>query len=526
MKKTIPIFFWLLITFISLKSQPNIPRYENPELSFKYTIVIGSMLRLENAEKLLQLAIQNGYESFIAPVNVRNKQFHRVCVGSYESFEETKKELTKIRREFKISNAWIWHSPRITEKITQDKQENKTQPYTTDKKITPREQKHPLKTDVKTNENMPAPPKPTEKVQEVIPTPPPTKEIPAKKEKDSDENLKQAIRDLEKQISSFDKSVQNGDQVLLKQIPSSNSQLDKSIKDAKLELEKYLNEVKLLSYQAKMVLNEPSLDVLKKYQNDLSKLQIEIDTRIKNTSKLIANAEKEIAKIKEEQRKDSLKKLSQNTSTKDQKQQQAKDTIKITKTTPQTTNDQPITDKLLEEFGKEFLQFINNLRNYEYTKANSFIHPDFHFYVIYNEESKPSVREFNSFEKFFAVFSAFTNKGSALDFSSDLEKISKKNPTIAPYPIYDCQTRKYNQSGLIISKAKPTDVNLVNAVKQYYRTFNQEVLPEIIDRVQNAENNIKVSVIDTDCFFIEGFYFGYINSRWYLIALDLKFRCR
>jgi len=201
---------------------------------------------------------------------------------------------------------------------------------------------------------------------------------------------------------------------------------------------------------------------------------------------------------------------------------------KTTETTTSTELSPPIfiTDSLLIELSKVLPKFLSHIRNYQYVEANKYIHPDLHFYVIYNEESKPSVREFNSFEKFFAVFSAFTGKGTILDFSNDINQIINKTPIIKPYPKYDCESYKYNQKGLIVSNAKATDINLLNAVRIYYHSFNQDLLPEISEKVSKVESRIQASVIDTDASFIEGLYFGYINGRWYLLVLDIKFRCR
>ena len=101
MKSYVLIGLFLILSFVVLSSQPNVPRFENPQIDFKYTVVIGSMQKLENAEKLQRLAIENGYESFLAPVNIRNKQHYRVCVGLMQDFSESKKQLSVIKKSWK-----------------------------------------------------------------------------------------------------------------------------------------------------------------------------------------------------------------------------------------------------------------------------------------------------------------------------------------------------------------------------------------------------------------------------------------
>ncbi|MGB9702205.1 MAG: cell envelope integrity protein TolA, partial [Candidatus Kapaibacteriota bacterium] len=184
-------------------------------------------------------------------------------------------------------------------------------------------------------------------------------------------------------------------------------------------------------------------------------------------------------------------------------------------------------DSVKKEFVATFKNFIEALRNYDYAKANQFIHPTFHFYVTYNIESLPSVREFNNFEKFFAVFSAFTSKGTSYDFSVDLENMIKKNNfKFDGMPTYNCEKHMYMPTGIIVSEINGSVSKLIEDTRKYYKSMNAEFLPVIEERLQNAENSIQVAVVDSDNRFIESLYFGKIENKWYLIVMDLKIKCK
>ena len=430
MKSYVLIGLLLILSFAILSSQPNVPRFENPHIEFKYTVVIGSMQKLENAEKLQKLAIENGYESFIAPVNVRNKQHYRVCVGSMQSFSESKKQLSIIKKDLNIANAWIWQAPQVTEMVKPETSKIE-QPKQEVAKSTPTAPKEPIQ-------------KP--EMKKIEPPSTPTAEITRPDTKSNNEVAQSTPPKNDIPVTT--PTIPNKSEPT-KVAEQNKNQSKKSNKQ---------NQDKNIAQQKQETTNEP-----------------------KQTEQQIS---KELA--------------------------------------PPVF----ISDTILANLAKTFPQLLTNVRNYEYSQANKYIHPDLHFYVIYNEESKPSVREFNSFEKFFGVFSAFTGKGTSFDFSNDIEQMLKKPPVIKPYPIYDCNTHKYNQKGLITSTAGANNVNLLNSVRVYYRSFNQELLPEISEKVGKVESRIQAAVIDTESSFIEGMYFGYIDGKWYLLVLDIKFRCR
>ena len=446
----------LVIFYNYLISQPNIPRYENPQIEFKYTVVIGSMLKLENAERLHRLAIEKGYECFIAPVNIRNKQHYRVCVGLYQEFSKSKEQLKIIKNDFKIRNAWIWQAPQITEMKKQEPKKVEQQQNFT--KVEPQKV---------------ADRKPESEMKKIVP---PTQSSSEVTKPQAQTNLPDKEKDIPLTVPT----------------PPTKPQTPKVAEQPKTEPKPETPKV------AEQPKTEPKPETSKVSQKpDKSATQVKTTQKNKPTDSKIAKSEKETTAPKPE-------------------------TITPKELTPPIL----ITDSLLQELSKAFTKFVTSVRNYEYAEANKFIHPELHFYVIYNEESKPSVREFNSLEKFFAVFSAFTGKGTTLDFSNDINQILNKKPIIMPYPTYDCSTHKYNQKGLIVSTAKASDINLLNAVRTYYRSFNQDLLPEIAEKVSRVESRIQASVIDTDGSFIEGMYFGYINEKWYLLVLDIKFRCR
>ncbi len=467
MKSYVLIGLLFISSFAILISQPNVPRYENPQIDFKYTVVIGSMLRLENAEKLQKLAIENGYESFIAPVNVKNKQHYRVCVGLIPNFSESKKQLSIIKKDLKISNAWIWQAPQVTEMV-------KSEP----KKIEQPKQEAIHKTPTSPKETIQKP-----EMKKIEPPPSVAKTELSKPETKSN-------------LDEVQTTMPKSDIPVTTPTPPQTSPSPKVTEQPKSEPK---TETQKVTEQPK---SEPKTETQKVAEQPKSEPKTE--------TQKVADKKKTQPKITQQPKQEPIK-----------EQKNAEE---------QVPNELPppvfISDTLLMDLTKVLPQLLTNIRNYEYLQANKYIHPDLHFFVIYNEETKPSVREFNSFEKFFAVFSAFTGKGTSFDFSNDIEQMLKQKPAIKPYPNYDCSTQKYNQKGLIVSTASDKNVNLLNNVRMYYRSFNQELLPEIAEKVSKVESRIQASVIDTEGSFIEGMYFGYIDGKWYLLVLDVKFRCR
>lgn len=372
----IPLFS---LSLFSQKYAPNYPHKSSGSLETHYSIIIGSMRVLENAEKLKETAILNGFECEVIPFNIKNKLFNRVCVGKYSTFNEANEKLKVVKKILKVSNAWILQLPSI-------KSTEKEQPSEMSKKA--EEQKRRADSIAQAQEKIAAQKK-LEKEQKT--------EIVEKKEE--------------------------------KKTPETNK-------------------------------------IIKNEEPTSSKNAV-----IKST--LFSN-----------------------------------DTVK-------------------KEFVATFKNFIEALRNYDYAKANQFIHPTFHLYVTYNIESLPSVREFNNFEKFFAVFSAFTSKGTSYDFSVDLENMIKKNNfKFDGMPTYNCEKHMYMPNGIIVSEINGSLSQLIEDTRKYYKSMNAEFLPVIEERLQNAQNSIQVAVVDSDNRFIESLYFGKIDNKWYLIVMDLKIKCK
>ncbi len=363
--KKIYLFFLVSLILTNLvfgqKNEPNYPHISSGRLETHYSIIIGSMKLITNAENLVKIATLKGYETEIIPFNIKNNLFYRVCVGKYNTLKEANKDINKVKIDLKISNAWILKVPNIVANSPEAQKQEMTK---------------------------------------------------------AKEAQKQAL-----------------------------------------------------------------------------------------TQKHIADS---IAKV-----------------TKEQEMTKAKESKNQSKNLAQTsTGGKSMSDSLFQSFNVSFKNFVENLRDYNYSEANKYIHPEKHLFVSYNQESSPSVREFVNFEKFFAVFSVFTSKGSSYDFSLDLDNLLKKTPKLENYPYYNCDKKAYNTSGLIVSEVNGQDSKLVADTKLYYRNMNTELIPVMEQRLQEAENLISVSVICTDNKFIDGLYFATINGKWYLILMDLKITCK
>jgi hypothetical protein len=146
--------------------------------------------------------------------------------------------------------------------------------------------------------------------------------------------------------------------------------------------------------------------------------------------------------------------------------------------------------------------------------------------VVYNESSKPTFREFPSFEKFFAVFSAFTNKGTSYDFSLDIDLLLKENIRFAEFPIFNCETGNYSKKGQIASNISGSNMNFTKIAESYYKSINADIATDLQVRLINLDKSIIVSVISSNTSFIEGLYFGLIDNKWYLLVMDLRIKCK
>jgi hypothetical protein len=410
--KKIYLFFLVSLILTNLvfgqKNEPNYPHISNGKLETHYSIVIGSMTLIANAENLVKIATLKGYETEMIPFNIKNNLFYRVCVGKYNTLKEANKDINRVKIDLKIPNAWILKVPQIVANSPETQKQALTQKYIADSIAKATKEKEMIKTK---------------------------------------ETQKQAL--TQKYIAD-------------------------SI--AKVTKEKEMAKTKETQKQA----------LTQKYIAD----------SIAKVTK-----EKEMAKTKETQK-------------------QAKN---LTQT---STKGKSMSDSLFKSFNVSFRNFVENLRDYNYSEANKYIHPEKHLFVSYNQESSPSVREFVNFEKFFAVFSVFTSKGSSYDFSLDLDNLLKKTPKLENYPYYNCDKKAYNTAGLIVSEVNGQAAKLVADTKLYYRNMNTELIPIMEQRLQEAENLISVSVVCTDNKFIDGLYFATIDGKWYLILMDLKIKCK
>ncbi len=450
--KKIYLFFLVSLILTNLvfgqKNEPNYPHISSGRLETHYSIIIGSMKLITNAENLVKIATLKGYETEIIPFNIKNNLFYRVCVGKYNTLKEANKDINKVKIDLKISNAWILKVPNIVANSPEAQKQEMTKAKEAQKQALT--QKHIADSIAKVT-----------KEQEM------TKAKESQKQALTQEHIADSIAKVTKE-QEMTKAKESQKQALTQ----------KHIADsiAKVTKEQEMTKAKEAQKQAL-------------------------------TQKHIADS---IAKV-----------------TKEQEMTKAKESKNQSKNLAQTsTGGKSMSDSLFQSFNVSFKNFVENLRDYNYSEANKYIHPEKHLFVSYNQESSPSVREFVNFEKFFAVFSVFTSKGSSYDFSLDLDNLLKKTPKLENYPYYNCDKKAYNTSGLIVSEVNGQDSKLVADTKLYYRNMNTELIPVMEQRLQEAENLISVSVICTDNKFIDGLYFATINGKWYLILMDLKITCK
>lgn len=441
MKKSLQlILIMLILASISAFSQYNSAK--------NYSIVIGSMLKIENAEKLQNEAILKGYEVRIEKVTVRGKLFNRVLVGNYTSFTEAKNNLKIVKKDFKVSNAWILEKSNESIPIVK-KEKELVQPNFEKEKV---HEKTPVQTKVPESKIVQTTPKKVEepKIEPKKKEEPKTTEKPiVKKEEKKDTAKKVEITKIQKKDTT------------------------------KVVVVKKTDEKNIIKVDDKP-------------------LKIEAKMAVKDTSK------KEIAKATEMKKIEAPKQIS----------------IKSDKTSTK------LTDSLLLEFAKQHFKLIIAIRNYEYVEANNFVHPEHHFYVLYNQNNTVAVREFSNFEKFFAVFGAFSAKGNSYDFSQDIEKLLVKKAKIENEVNYNCAEKKYDKEGLLFIRTSGKKLQLLESVRAYYKSFGQELLPDIVTKVNKVEDLVQLMIIDTEGQFIEGMYFGMIDGKWYLLVIDLRIRCK
>ncbi len=469
MKKSLQLIFVLLIlASVSAISQDNSGK--------NYSIVIGSMGKIENAEKLQDEATLKGYEVRIENVKVRGKLFNRVLVGNYTTFSEAKNNLNKIRKDFKIRNAWIIEQGSSSIPIVKKEKEIKPN-LEKEKPIakTPVEQKVPeakiVQTTPKKVEEKPIAPKKVEEPKKLQKIETPKADTIKISKKVEEPKKKEEPKAPEKPIVKQEEKKDTVKKVEITKVQKKDT--------TKVVVVKKTDEKNIIKVDEKP-------------------LKIEVKMAVKDTVK------KEITKAPE------LKKV------------EAPKPISI----KSDTTSVKLTDSLLLEFAKQHFKLIISIRNYEYIEANKFVHPDHHFYVLYNQNNTVAVREFSNFEKFFAVFGAFSAKGNSFDFSQDIEKLLVKKAKVVQEVNYNCTENKFDKEGLLYIRANGSSLQLLESVRAYYKSFGQELLPDIVTKVTKVDDLIQLMIIDTEGQFIEGMYFGLIDGKWYLLVIDLRLRCK
>ena len=544
--------FWVLNSLLFAQYQPNYPHTSEGTVEMYYYVVIGSMQSSSNADRLADKAREKGFDVEILYFNKNNTLMHRVCVGKSKSKSDINQTVKDVKRKLRISNCWVLENPVVVPISEEKKYEQKVQ------KI---KQEHATFQEERT--------KITEKnkhEQEVL-----------KKEKEEAQKKIDKIKELnDEQLLEINRAVQEkiesdkqGQQELIQ--AEENNTKSTINEEQLLEIEK---KAKLLEEQIKeqaRLTEQKGLEAKK--QAEFARLQAEqqkaeaekqADFARLQAEQQKAEAEKQaeqqriMAQQKEEEQEiapEQEKVVPEETFIEEKDVQSEKVQILVQKspdispvvtanTVQMQTIDEPfniekdspiktveytsqtiLTEEQKKEFLNQFRKFIEHLRNYEYMMANQYIHPESNLYTFYKDESSPSVKVFTSFEKFFAVFSTFTGKGSSYDFSLDIEMLLKDDMKFAEFPEYNCEKGEYSILGQYASNIDGNQTNFSQMATKYFNSLNADFI-ELKPSIDNLNRRICVSVVNTNNTFIEGLYFSLIEDKWYLTAMDLRIKCK
>jgi hypothetical protein len=529
----------------SQQYEPNYPHIGKGIVDVYLTIVIGSMQEIANAEKLAAKAQAKGFSTEIQAYNKGNILLNRVCVGKTQSRAEANKLLREVKAKMRISNAWILEFPFVTPFTENEIQKIKQEEIVKEQKNIQEE-----------NERLEAQKKHEQETFQRLKEEE-QKRLEALKKADQEQleilnNAMKAKIEAEKQKALEEKQIRLKEEELIRlnELEEKERKIAEKIAEKqKLEDEKLAEEQRLLAEKEKLEaekaaelkrLETEKIAEEQRLKAEKEKLEAEKLAELKRleAEKIAEQNKIQQAKLDSVQKSNELSKIQKNLIESAPKSEQVgaisqfqtidNDFVNAVTDTSKAPSAQSkeLNPQQKNEFLSNFKIFIEALRNYEYKKANEFISPKNHLFVFFNETSNPSVREFPSFEKFFAVFSAFTSKGTSYDFSLDIELFFKETFGFKDLPEYNCETKNYSKQGTLANNINSNDIGFTEIAKNYFTSGQYEKPSEMTTRINELDMIINVQVMSTKAGFIEGFYFGFLDGKWYLLVLDLRTKCK
>lgn len=161
--------------------------------------------------------------------------------------------------------------------------------------------------------------------------------------------------------------------------------------------------------------------------------------------------------------------------------------------------------------------FIDAFNNKDVTELNKYIDKDYGLFVIDN----PGAASINShFSSFTDIMSIDNEYGIGY---LKVVKINCKNPRKGLEPIYDCNEDGWNKQGCFYGTQK--NIDLVRLYKDliYFDLYTEAEAKEPMRIAALSEKNFVYFLYNTEENI--GFYFGFKNDRYYLIAIDKVVPC-
>jgi len=173
-----------------------------------------------------------------------------------------------------------------------------------------------------------------------------------------------------------------------------------------------------------------------------------------------------------------------------------------------------LTKSNIPEFKTVAEQFIEYFNSKDTNALNAYIYPDYGITVLDNPGVYITVSTFTDFNPGNTYKGIFGN--------NYLNKmIIDCNLQSGKIPFYDCDDNGWNKEGCYYTDSANLDlVRLYDAIVEYV-LYEEDT--KYRNQLKDIENKLTNGVYSTKSFI--GFYFGYFNDKWYLLAIDMIAPC-